>query len=33
MNMKKIGLIGFGSIGKKLYEQIIHDGLLEIGDF
>ena len=28
--MKKIGIIGFGTIGKKLYEQILHDGLLDV---
>jgi aspartate dehydrogenase len=28
--MKKIAIIGFGTIGKKLYEQICHEGLLEV---
>jgi len=27
---KKLGIIGFGTIGKKLYEQIVDDGLLEV---
>ena len=28
--MKTIGIIGFGTIGKKLYEQILEEGLLEV---
>lgn len=28
--MKKVAIIGFGSIGKKLYEQICLEGLLEV---
>jgi len=28
--MKKIGIIGFGTIGKSLYEQICNDDLLEV---
>ena len=28
--MKKIALIGFGSIGKKIYEQITEEGLLSV---
>jgi len=28
--MKKIAIIGFGTIGKKLYEQICKEGLLEV---